>query len=144
LERTTLTYSAGNEHDPGNPFGRTELTIAPDGTARLELHEVGRQRAWTGRVAPETLDRVRAALDRAGFPAVSPHPVPGGATIRQLAIGDGADRRAASVEWNAANRLAGYDEAFGVLDAVVRALSGDAVPLGPTPEAGLVTDVRPA
>ena len=43
-----------------------------------------------------------------------------------------------------ATRLAGYDEAFALLDAVVRALSEDVVPLGPVPEHGLVTDARSA
>jgi len=31
-----LRYSVGNEHDPGDPWGRSELVIDQDGTARMD------------------------------------------------------------------------------------------------------------
>ena len=48
----TVGYSVGNEHNPGNPWGRSELVIAPDAQARLD-HFFSRRPAtgsWTGQV----------------------------------------------------------------------------------------------
>jgi hypothetical protein len=70
----TVRYSVGNEHDPGDPWGRSELVIQADGSARLDHHfSRGREpRAWAGRVDAAALGQLLAALDRAGFPAVPP------------------------------------------------------------------------
>jgi hypothetical protein len=152
----TVRYSVGNEHNPGDPWGRSELVIHADGSARLDHHfSRGREpRAWTGQVDPAALGELLAALRRAGFPAVPPMPaLPPGATLRRLALeangtagraadgtanGAAADSAAADsaaagvpqqalVSWHHAPSMPGYAEAFDLLDAVIRQLSADAV-----------------
>ncbi|HEX5503806.1 MAG TPA: hypothetical protein VFW96_14375 [Thermomicrobiales bacterium] len=143
MSRARLTYSAGNEHNPSDPFGRSVLAIEPDGAARLDHYaRFIEPRAWTGRVAPSALDRLWAALARAGFPDVPPHPIPASSTIRVLvAEADGA-RQTAYVAWHAAENLPGYDEAFAILDALVRQLGeGDVWPTAPDLPA-MVGEVR--
>jgi hypothetical protein len=146
MERGRLSYSVGNENNPGNPFGRSDLAIATDGSARLEhTARGGAKRAWTGRVAASALDRLWAALGRSGFPAVPQHPIPGGATMRVLTIepGGGA-KQGAYVEWSAAAKLPGYDEAFALLDAVEHLLSGRSVArVKSVADDAVVTDVTP-
>ena len=45
----TVRYSVGNEHDPGDPWGRSELVIHADGSARLDHHfSRGRETARLG------------------------------------------------------------------------------------------------
>jgi hypothetical protein len=127
----TLRYSVGNEHSPGDPWGRSELIIHADGSARLD-HYFSRGRApgaWAGHVDAAALSELLAALDQAGFPAVPPAvPLPPGATVRRLTVeADGASRQAL-VSWHRTPPLPGYAEAFDLIDAVIRQLSGDAVP----------------
>jgi hypothetical protein len=48
----TVLYSVGNENNPADPWGRSELVILPGGRARLD-HHFSRRRtagAWTGQV----------------------------------------------------------------------------------------------
>ena len=97
------------------------------------------QQRWTGAVAPEVLVRLTAALDRAGFPAVPAHRIPGGATMRHLIAEDERGPRSAQVEWRAAKAMPGYDEAFALLDTIVRQLSGDAVDRVPGGQPPVVT-----
>lgn len=126
MQRGRVTYSVGKENDPGNPFGRSELAIEPDGTAKLDHHARGGAHESFSGTAPATeLDRLFAALDRAGFPNVAPHKVPGGATLRFLTVA--GTSTALPIEYYAAKKLPGYDEAFAVLDALIGALSGGAV-----------------
>jgi hypothetical protein len=150
MASSTVRYSVGNEHNPGDPWGRSELVIHPDGSARLDHHfSRGREpRAWTGQVDLAALGELLTALRRAGFPAVPPMPaLPPGATLRRLALEangtangtvgsatDGAADGATSgvpqqalVGWHQAPSMPGYAEAFDLLDAVIRQLSGDAV-----------------
>ncbi|HET8630465.1 MAG TPA: hypothetical protein VFL91_23855 [Thermomicrobiales bacterium] len=143
MARARLTYSAGNEHNPSDPFGRSLLAIEPDGAARLDhFARFTEPRAWTGRVAPDALDRLWAALGRAGFPAVPSHPVTAGATIRALAVEADGERQTAHVEWYAAEDLPGYDEAFALLDALIRQLTaGEVWPTAPALPA-MVGEVR--
>ena len=126
-----IRYSVGNEHDPGDPWGRSELVIRADGSVRLDHHfsRGGGARAWVGCVDAAVLGELLAALDRAGFPAVpATGPLPPGAALRRLTVeGDGVAREAL-VSWHRTQSLPGYDEAFGLIDAVIRQLSGDAVP----------------
>lgn len=127
-----IRYSVGNEHNPGDPWGRSELVIRADGSARLHHHfsRSGRSRAWSGDIDPAALDELTAALDRAGFPVVPPEPpLPPDSTLRRLTVeeADGAARQAL-VSWHRTSSLPGYAEAFGLLDAAIRQLSGDAVP----------------
>jgi hypothetical protein len=127
----TIRYSVGNEHNPGDPWGRSELVIRADGSARLDHHfSRGREpRAWAGHVDAAALGELTAALDRAGFPAVPPAPpLPPDSALRRLTVeADGAAQQAL-VSWHRTPSLPGYAEAFGLIDAVIRQLSGDAVP----------------
>jgi hypothetical protein len=136
-----IAYTAGDEHSPTNPWGRTYLSIEPDGIARLEQRHLGRHRAWTGRVDVATVTRLHDALASVGFPEVPPHPVPGGAAIRTLALIEGDHRRAALVAWHAAKKLPGYAEVFEVLDSIVRQLSEDSLQLGPNKLPPVVTEL---
>jgi hypothetical protein len=126
-----IRYSVGNEHNPADPWGRSELVIRADGGARLDQHfSRGRPaRAWAGHVDAAVPAELLAALDRAGFPAVPPlAPLPPGAAVRRLAVETDGTTREVLVGWHRAPSLPGYAEAFDLLDAVVRQLSGDAVP----------------
>jgi hypothetical protein len=125
-----LRYSVGNEHNPGDPWGRSELVISDDGSARLNHHfsRSGATRAWTGRVDTAALEALWSALDRAGFPTAPNTPLVPGAAPRQLNVErDGASERAL-IGYYEASSLPGYAEAFDLLDGIVRQLSQDAVP----------------
>ena len=131
MTRLTIRYSVGNEHNPGDPWGRSELVIHSDGSARLDHHfSRGREpRAWAGHVDATALSELLAALDRAGFPAVPPTgPLPPGAALRRLTVEADEGARQALVSWHRTSSLPGYAEAFDLIDAVIRQLSGDAVP----------------
>jgi hypothetical protein len=126
-----FTYRVGNEHAPDDPFGRSELVIERDGSAYLAHFEAGaRPRSWRDTVLADPLARLHAALTRAGFPAVPDHIILPGGAIRILVV----DQRAVMIEWHAARRMPGYDEAFALLDAIANQLSDGAVkrtPAGP-------------
>ena len=141
VARAAIAYSVGSEHNPGDPFGRSALAIEPDGTAKLDHYTRAGHAAWTGKVAPEAMERLWGALEQAGFPTVPQQPVPAGSTIRTLAVGAGAERKAAHVTWHGAAKLAGYDVAFGILDTVVRQLSEDTVKSVPASEPAIVASV---
>ena len=144
----TIRYSVGNEHDPGDPWGRSELVICADGSARLDHHfSRGREPgAWAGHVDPAALGELMAALDRAGFPVVPPvSPLPPDATLRRLTVeADGAVQQAL-VSWHRTPSLPGYAEAFALIDAVIRQLSGNAVryPAAPRPVVHGAAAVQP-
>jgi hypothetical protein len=139
-----LRYSVGNEFNPANPWGRSELLMESDGTVRVEhhfsrVHTIG---AWTGRVEAAAVDALWLALSQAGFPDAPTGPLAPGATLRQLTVEDGGTARVATVDWHKASTLPGYAEAFDILDAVVRQLSGDTVPY-PTNQPAIVRDITP-
>lgn len=137
-----IHYSVGNENDPGDPWGRSELVIEPGGAVRLEHYfsRVPGAGAWTGRVEGTALDALRAALERAGFPAAPTLAPVAGATLRRLTVETGAASQQAIIDWHATSSLAGYAEAFDILDAIVRQLSGDAVDY-PTAQSAVVRDI---
>jgi len=126
----TIRYRVGNEHSPVDPWGRSELVIYPDGSARLDHHFSRRRepRAWAGYVDAAALRELLAALDQAGFPVVPPgRPLPPDAAPRRLTVeADGVTRQAV-IEWEQGQPLPGYAEAFDFIDAVIRQLSGDVV-----------------
>lgn len=126
----SLHYSAGNEHSPTDPWGRSELVIGPDGRARLDHHfSRGRgTRVWTGRVDAAVLTGLWAALDRSGFP-VAPRPqlVPD-ATAHQLTVQAGELSQQVVLDDGAASSRPGYAEAFALLGQVIGQLSGGAAP----------------
>ena len=138
-----VRYSVGNEHNPSDPWGRSELTLRADRTAWLD-HFFSRGPGigtWTGRVDPAALDALWAGLDRAGFPAEPSGPLVAGATLRRLTtVVDGVTRQA-SVEWRKAASLPGYAEAFDILDGVIRQLSGEAVPY-PSTQPPIVSSIE--
>ena len=139
----TVRYSVGNEHAPGDPWGRSELVIHADGSARLDHHfSRGREpRAWTGHVDPAALTELLAALDRAGFPAVPPlTALPPGTALRRLAVEADGVTRQAILSWHETPSAPGYAEAFDLIDAVIRQLSEEAVTY-PTRRGPVVHDI---
>ncbi len=126
-----LTYRVGNENDPTDPWGRSELFVDPDGSVWLE-HHFSRRRGpgnWFGRVDSGLLDALSDALDVAGFglTAAPQPPLVPDATIRMLTVTADGTEHAATVAWHRAATLPGYAEAFDLLDGLVRQLSGEAV-----------------
>jgi hypothetical protein len=143
LSGRVLRYSAGNENNPADPWGRSELVIQADGTARLDHHFSRRRpaRAWTGRVGPAALEALRAALDRAGFPvAPGPLTVAPDTSLRTLTIESDGGSQQAIVGWHQTPSLPGYAEAFDLLDGVIRQLSGEAVDY-PSTQPPIVGDI---
>jgi hypothetical protein len=130
MTRPTIRYRVGNEHNPADPWGRSELVIHPDGSARLDQHfSRGRSpRAWSGQVDAAALDELLAALELAGFPPSSPAvPFPPDTALRHLTVeADGAVRQGL-IGWHDPAPQPGYAAAFDLIDAVIRQLSGDAV-----------------
>lgn len=140
-----LRYSVGNEHDPGDPWGRSELVVEPDGTARLTHHfsRAGGSAAWVGMVDAAALPRLWDALQRANFPAVPTQAPVAGAALRRLTVETGQAAQVAVINARAAMSLAGYADAFDLLDGIVRQLSSDRVDY-PTTQPPVVRDIAPA
>ena len=117
-----IRYQAGNEHSADSPFGRTDLTVAPDGNARLDYYLTWMHRAWVATVEPAVVERLHAALASSTFPEPLPHdkPVPAGSDTRVLGTetADGT-RAGVSVPWHDADGLPGYKEAFEILDTLL-------------------------
>jgi len=136
-----LRYSVGNEHDPGDPWGRSELVIDQDGTARLEYHlsRVQAVGAWTGRVETAALEALWAGLERAGFPSAPATPLTPGASARKLVVETDGEIEQAYIGYHRASALSGYAEAFDILDAIIRQLSADAITY-PTNQPAIVRD----
>jgi hypothetical protein len=137
-----LHYAVGNENNPSDPFGRSDLVISPDGSARLEHHfsrvrSVGR---WKGHVDPAALDSLWSALERAEFASLPASGFLPGSTLRHLVIEVDDAPQAALIDWHGATKLPGFAEAFDVLDAVIRQLSGDTVRY-PTQQPPVVHDI---
>jgi hypothetical protein len=99
----TIRYSVGNENNPTDPWGRSELVIHSDGSARLDHHFSmrGGSRAWVGHVDAAALDELLAALDRAGFPPFAPAlPFLPGTTLRHLTVETNGAVEQALIDWN--------------------------------------------
>jgi hypothetical protein len=140
----TIRYSTGNENNPADPFGRSELVLHADGQARLDHHFSREHRtgAWTGQVDAAAVGALWAALDDAGFPAVPGPPggLPPDETLRTLIVeADGAARRA-DLGWHQESPQPGYGVAFDILDGVIRQLSGTDVPY-PSAQPPIVGDI---
>jgi hypothetical protein len=129
MVRDRIYYQVGSEHNPGDPFGRSDLVIETDGRAQLDQYTRAGHSVWIGKVAASALDTFWAALEQAGFPQFPHHPVPGGSAIRDLNVG-GPERKSAYIAYHAAESMPGYDVAFQVLDTIIRQLSEDTVRVG--------------
>jgi hypothetical protein len=117
-----LRYSAGNEHNPADPWGRSELVVHADGRAELEQHHSRRPgtSAWAGQVDRAALAALWAALDQAGFPSPpAAAPVPPDSVIRRLTVEQGGAARTVLL----AGEVPGYAAAAGLLDGLVHRLS---------------------
>jgi hypothetical protein len=148
----TIRYRVGNEHNPTDPWGRSELVIHPDGTARLDHFfsrggPAGPAGTWTGRVDPAALAQFWTHLSRAGFPAVpAARPLPPDSAVRTLTVeadetgGSAGGGEHADVSWHQTPSLPGYAEAFDLIDAVIRQLSQDTVRY-PTKQPQIVHDI---
>jgi hypothetical protein len=128
----TLRYSAGNEHSPTDPWGRSELVIEPGGRARLDHHfsRLRGTRVWAGQVSAATLTALWAALDRSGFPVAPRLQLVPDATVCQLTVESGGATQQAAIEDRQARSQPGYREVLLLLDGVIAQLSGGAAPRG--------------
>jgi hypothetical protein len=100
----------------------------------------GEPRAWFGYVDAAALDEMLAALGRAGFPPFPrAMPSPPGTTLRRLALESDGTVQQGLVGWDDPAVPPGYAEAFDLIDAVIRQLSGDAVDY-PTTRGPVVSD----
>jgi hypothetical protein len=143
VERDRIYYQVGSEHNPGDPFGRSDLVIEVDGRARLLQHTRAGQSAWTGVVAASVLDELWRALEEAGFPDFPRHPVPGGSAIRDLNVG-GPEGKSAYIAYHAAESMPGYSAAFWILDSIIRQISEDTVKVVPASDHSMVDRIARA
>lgn len=140
VDRDRIHYSVGNEHNPGDPFGRSRLVIEVDGAARLEQFTRSGRSTFTGKIDLGVLDELWAALDEAQFPSFPKHHPPAGAAIRDLNVG-GPGGKSAFLAYHLAATLPGYNTAFAILDQVVRQLSEDTVKAVPRADRTIVDAV---
>jgi hypothetical protein len=136
-----LEYNAGLENAPGDPFGRTELAIERDGSARLVHKHVGAVHTWTAKVDLATLDALWSALERGGFPAIPSHLVPPGGALRTIIVHDGHRKHTGHIAWNSGAAYEGFKDAFPMLDSIVRQISQDTVQATPNTLPPVVTDI---
>lgn len=143
LRQHNLRYSVGNEHSPTDPFGRTELLIAPDGQARLDHFTRAGQTAWTGTIPAEVLARLWAAVEEEGFFELPRRPAPAGSATRSITVGDAPpDARSMFVPYHAIGDRPAHAVAFPLLDAIIRQLGEDTIRAVPATDQVLVRDVR--
>jgi|GEM_PF-2111953 len=120
-----IWYTVGNEHNPSDPFGRVVLTIEADGSAELEHYSRMGDGAWTARVAPDVIARIRSELARSSFPHVPREPIPAGSALRHLEVVTDDEPEYAVMSAQQGERLEGFAQAFELLDAIaVRISSG--------------------
>jgi hypothetical protein len=122
--RTVLWFTIGNEHNPGDPFGRVVLTIDAGHHATLEHYARQGNATYTADLGPGVTDEIRAALARSGFPDVPRHQIPAGASLRQLELVTDHDPQYAIVEDRFGMELEGYKDAFAILDSLTLQLTG--------------------
>lgn len=137
-----IRYDAGSEFAPDHPFGRTLLILDRSGNARLGSWRLGTARAWIGRVEPSAFEAAIAHLLAGGFPDYSPPPIPPSAHFTLTVDTESSQRH--SVMDSIHSKNVGVRNALAWLDAVVRQLSGDAIPVGPVRNQRLVLQRREA
>ncbi len=121
-----IDYTIGNEHDPGDPFGRIALHIELDGAAKLEHHSRAGNSAWAGQVDTAQIEAFMRALDRARFPSVPQHMPPAGSAMRRLTVEMNGEVQGVLMTESLGNELDGYKDAFAILDSLAVQLSGGA------------------
>ena len=127
----SIYFSTGNEHAPDDPFGRIVLEIDDQGDAKLDHFSRTGNGSWTGRMEPEELQRLVAAMKRGGFPARPPHPMPvPGTTMIELELDEGGGPVTLMAPLHVAEAHPGYDEALEQLQSYARALSDGAYQRG--------------
>jgi hypothetical protein len=130
----SIYFSTGNEHAPGDAFGRIVLEIEPDGSARLEHFFRAGNGAWTGTMDAGELQRLLAAMERGGFPNRPPHPMPPPGTVMfELELDDGSGPKTLMMPLDEAGKVDGYNEALEILQSFAHALSGGAYRRGAHP-----------
>jgi hypothetical protein len=126
----SVEYDSGNENAPGDPFGRTVLTIDGLGVARLDNTHVGRHRTWHALVDPAVLTRLTGDLRTAGFPEAPLLPIPPGSSLRHLTVSGEMSGRM-MLPWHGVERLPGYGAAFAALDSLIHQISDGDLPVAP-------------
>lgn len=130
-----IRYDAGSEFAPDHPFGRTTLVLRRSGEATLEQAHQGSRRSWAGRVQPAAFEAVIAHMEAGGFPTYAPGPIPPSAVFTFTVD-------AFSVTDSIYSKNPSFRNALAWLDAIVRQLSGDAIPVGPVRNQRLVLESR--
>src|SRR5262249_53978351 len=115
-----ILYRSGS---PADALGRFELTVRPDGSARLDHRDVTGLRRWTARLERALWPQILDMLSRSGFPTITPASIPPGAARRELIVEPVGESVFA---WNDTTEPAILD-VFRILDALVRQVSGGAV-----------------
>jgi len=126
MAERVLRYSSGNEHNPADPWGRSELTVHGDGRVELEQHHSRRPgtSAWPGELDPQALSALWAALDASGCPAPpAAAAVPPDSVIRQLTVEEDGGAETVLL----AGTVPGYAAVVGLLDGLIHRLSGGTV-----------------
>ena len=127
----SIYFSTGNEHAPDDAFGRIVLEIEPDGAAKLEHFSRAGNGSWTGTIDAARLQRLLAAMERGGFPARPPHPMPVPGTVMfELESDDGSGPSTLMMPLDEAAKVDGYGEALELLQSIARELSDGAYQRG--------------
>ncbi len=137
-----IRYDTGNEFAPDDPFGRRLLRLERSGAVRLGNWSRAGKRAWVGQAEPAAFDAVIGHLVAGGFPTWLPPPIPASAAFTLTLETDRAGRFSVTDSIYSENQS--YRNALAWLDAVVRQLSGDAIPVGPVRNQRLVLESREA
>ena len=135
---TRIRYSAGSEFAPDHRFGQTVLVLERTGAAHLEQRHQGARRSWSGRVEPAAFDAVIAHLEAGGFPNYVPGPITPSAVFT-ITVEAAASF---SVTDSIYSKNQSFRNALAWLDAVVRQMTGDAIPVGPVRRQRLVLESR--
>lgn len=136
-----LTYASGAESAPGDPYGRNILKLHGSGNLELENRWYTKRRTFEGRVAPEVIERVLAALADGKFPATPSHRSPPGSSMRTVHIRNGAlEGYTLPIEWHAGAKMPGLADAFRLLDSIVRQATLHEIQATPDFAPGLVSD----
>lgn len=134
----TLVYTCGTEYDPSDPFGRSTLTLHADGRLRLDNRARGAARGWTAVVGSDTVERLVALLNAAGFPVVPTRPIAPGSTRTLLVQSRGQEFRSPLIGFHEVERMPEYRQVFHLLDSLIVGASQETLTMVHGPQTGLV------